>query len=75
MSICFSINQSVAYVTRNQLIDAARLAESQGYVTYTVADHCYTPMAPFPALAIAAESIGECPIGYYPPTDRIRFPS
>ncbi len=71
----FSINQGLDHVTRDDLITAARAAESKGYATFTVADHFNTPMAPFTALAIAAEATTTLRVAPYVLDNDFRHPS
>lgn len=75
MSITFSINQGLEQVTREDLVNAARKAETEGYATFTVADHFNTPMAPFPALATAAEATTTLRVAPYVLDNDFRHPS
>jgi probable F420-dependent oxidoreductase len=54
-AVAFSVNQAIEAVTRDDLVRAARDAETKGFAAFTVADHFNVPMAPFTALAIVAE--------------------
>lgn len=74
-SIAFSINQGLEHVTRADLINAAKTAEAKGYATFTVADHFNTPMAPFTALAVAAEATTDLRVAPYVLDNDFRHPS
>lgn len=73
--ITFSINQGLDHVSRDGLVTAARDAESRGFATFTVADHFNTPMAPFTALAIAAEVTSTLRVAPYVLDNDFRHPS
>jgi probable F420-dependent oxidoreductase len=73
--ITFSINQGLEHVTRDGLVAAARDAEARGFTTFTVADHFNTPMAPFAALAIAAEVTTTLRVAPYVLDNDFRHPS
>ena len=73
--ISFSINQGLEHVTRADLVTAAQAAEARGYVTFTVADHFNTPMAPFTALAVAAEATSTLRVAPYVLDNDFRHPS
>ncbi len=73
--ISFSINQGLDASTRAALVAAARDAEAKGFTTFTVADHFNTPMAPFAALAIAAEVTSSLRVAPYVLDNDFRHPS
>jgi probable F420-dependent oxidoreductase len=73
--ISFSINQGLEHVTRDDLVGAARDAESRGFATFTVADHFNTPMAPFTALTITAEATTNLRVAPYVLDNDFRHPS
>ena len=74
-SISFSINQRLDVVTGDGLRVAAREAESKGFATFTVADHFSTPMAPFTALAVAAEATTTLRVAPYVLCNDFRHPA
>jgi probable F420-dependent oxidoreductase len=74
-AISFSINQGLEVVTRDGLVAAARSAEAKGFATFTVADHFNTPMAPFTALAVAAEATETIRVAPYVLDNDFRHPS
>lgn len=73
--ITFSVNQGLEAVTRHDLVTAARDAEARGFATFTVADHFNTPMAPFTALAVAAEATTSLRVAPYVLDNDFRHPA
>jgi probable F420-dependent oxidoreductase len=74
-TISFSVNQGLDHVRREDLVRAARDAESRGFATFTVADHFNTAMAPFAALAVAAEVTSTLRVAPYVLDNDFRHPS